>query len=89
MLNKITSLDADCPLVGRVLPGDELLRVNRQPVHDVLETVFILNNDPRSLCRDDCKGLCDRCGANLNEGPCSCKAEKDPRLAVLEQLLEK
>ena len=23
-------------------------------------------------CREDCRGLCPRCGANLNEGPCSC-----------------
>lgn len=29
---------------------------------------------PRFLeCRDDCAGLCFRCGANLNEGPCSCE----------------
>lgn len=24
------------------------------------------------LCDDECKGLCYRCGANLNEGPCGC-----------------
>ena len=36
-----------------------------------------------------CKGLCERCGANLNDGPCGCKATADPRLAVLEQLLDK
>ena len=32
--------------------------------------------------------FCPRCGANLNDGPCGCKPEKDPRLAVLEQLLD-
>ncbi|MCG3175870.1 MAG: hypothetical protein MOGMAGMI_00807 [Candidatus Omnitrophica bacterium] len=26
----------------------------------------------RVLCRPDCRGLCDRCGANLNNGPCAC-----------------
>lgn len=25
------------------------------------------------LCRGDCRGLCDQCGANLNLGPCGCK----------------
>jgi uncharacterized protein len=35
------------------------------------------------LCREDCAGLCPNCGANLNEGPCSCKSEGDPRLSVL------
>ena len=39
------------------------------------------------LCREDCKGLCPRCGADLNEGPCSCtKTEIDPRWASLAAL---
>ena len=43
----------------------------------------------RFLCREDCKGLCDRCGKNLNDGPCGCvKKEIDPRLAPLRRLLE-
>ena len=34
------------------------------------------------LCRENCKGLCSRCGKNLNEGPCSCMdAPPDPRMA--------
>ena len=24
------------------------------------------------LCREDCRGLCPRCGADLNRGPCLC-----------------
>lgn len=65
-----------------LLEGDEL------DLEELLETVFILNMDTRFLCRDDCKGLCSRCGKNLNEGPCDCRTESDPRLAVLEQLLD-
>lgn len=30
----------------------------------------------KALCRDDCAGLCPRCGANLNEGPCYCPTEQ-------------
>ena len=56
---------------------------------DLLETCFILDMETKHLCREDCAGLCDRCGANLNLGPCGCKTETDPRLAVLEQLLDK
>ena len=44
--------------------------------------------DTKTLCSEDCKGLCPRCGANLNDGPCGCKREVDPRLAVLAKLLE-
>lgn len=37
------------------------------------------------LCREDCKGLCPRCGTNLNTGFCSCRSDVvDDRLAVLK-----
>lgn len=40
------------------------------------------------LCREDCKGLCPECGADLNEGTCSCKNEKiDPRLEALKNFI--
>ena len=55
---------------------------------DILRTAFVLNMDAKQLCREDCKGLCCRCGANLNRGPCGCKPETDPRLAVLKKLLK-
>jgi uncharacterized protein len=38
----------------------------------------------RFVCREDCKGLCYKCGADLNEGACLCKKEEtDSRLATL------
>ena len=40
------------------------------------------------LCDDDCKGLCSKCGANLNEGPCECKKDIDPRFEALLGLLD-
>ena len=56
---------------------------------DIVTTTFVLNMDSKLLCSEDCKGLCSRCGANLNLGPCSCKPEPDPRFAALQQLLDK
>lgn len=41
----------------------------------------------RILCRDDCKGLCPMCGADLNEGSCGCKKPIDPRFEALNGLL--
>ena len=36
------------------------------------------------ICREECKGLCYKCGADLNEGTCPCSSEKDDaRLSVL------
>lgn len=40
------------------------------------------------LCKEDCKGVCFKCGANLNEGPCNCKKDIDPRLEALLGLLD-
>lgn len=39
------------------------------------------------LCNESCKGVCSQCGANLNEGPCNCKKEIDPRFEALLDLL--
>lgn len=56
---------------------------------DIVRTTFVLNLDSKLLCKEDCKGLCTRCGKNLNDGPCNCQKELDPRFAALKQLLEK
>ena len=69
-------------------PDFYLLTDDKLELEEVLSDCFILEMDSSFLCKEDCKGLCFRCGANLNDGPCSCKKEVDPRLAVLEQLLD-
>jgi uncharacterized protein len=39
------------------------------------------------LCREDCRGLCQQCGASLNEAECACSFEQvDPRWAALKGL---
>lgn len=65
-----------------------LLEDGQADVGDLARTAFILGMDSKTLCSEDCKGLCPRCGADLNLGPCSCGKETDPRLAVLAKLLE-
>lgn len=65
-----------------------LLEDGQADVGDLARTAFILGMDSKTLCSEDCKGLCPRCGADLNLGPCSCQKEVDPRLAVLTKLLE-
>ncbi|MGP1410640.1 MAG: YceD family protein [Peptoanaerobacter stomatis] len=47
-----------------------------------------LNNN--LYCKEDCKGLCHICGANLNNVTCNCEEENpniDPRLAELKNFL--
>src|SRR5262245_38633815 len=52
----------------------------------VREQIF-LNLDETALCKPDCLGLCQKCGANKNEKNCDCsEREIDPRFKVLENL---
>jgi uncharacterized protein len=51
----------------------------------VLDTVLLsLPHDP--LCRDDCAGLCPKCGRNLNDEPHAHEAEADSRWSALKDL---
>ena len=65
------------------------LEADSADLEDIVRTVFVLNMDSKMLCSPDCKGLCCKCGKNLNDGPCGCQKELDPRFAALQQLLNK
>jgi len=41
------------------------------------------------VCRDDCRGLCRRCGNDLNAGPCGCPPAVDQRWKGLAALKDK
>lgn len=43
----------------------------------VLDNLF-LNLPLRSLCREDCKGLCPVCGCDLNQVQCACARKAEP-----------
>jgi uncharacterized protein len=48
---------------------------------------ILLQIPPSPLCREDCLGLCPRCGNDLNEGECGCdRAVVDPRWAALKSI---
>ena len=81
-------------LLAEEIEGEEdgdivLLDDGEIDVGDLAYTAFILDMDTKHLCSEDCKGLCSGCGANLNQEPCRCKKQADPRWAALEQLLNK
>jgi uncharacterized protein len=55
---------------------------------EVARQYKMLAEPMKPLCREDCAGLCARCGRNLNLGACDCVEETDPRLAVLASLVK-
>jgi uncharacterized protein len=57
---------------------------------DLLREQFQLALPMKPLCSDACRGLCARCGTNLNRTECGCApAWEDPRLAPLKSLLNR
>ena len=59
-------------------------------LEDVVREQVLLSLPSRTLCKPDCKGLCPRCGQNLNVAKCSCDvAAADPRWNALAGLADK
>ena len=51
---------------------------------------ILVNWPMKVLCREDCKGICKKCGTNLNVKTCDCeKSELDPRMAAIQDIFNK
>jgi len=75
----------------RELDDDELdvtyLEEGRINTDHLLRENILLSLPVQPLCREDCRGLCPQCGANLNLGSCGCQAPVgDPRLQILRKV---
>ena len=71
--------------------NDEMLVLEdmKLDLREYVLTEVVLNIPIKHLCREDCKGICQSCGKNLNEGSCDCETESiDPRLQILKDLLD-
>ena len=55
-------------------------------LEDVVREQVLLSLPSRTLCNEDCKGLCPRCGQNLNTGTCNCNPPGDVRWSALSGL---
>jgi len=71
-----TSADADSVIF---FEGKEI------DVGEIAINNLLLSVSTKYLCKDDCKGLCPKCGKDLNEGDCGCDfVEIDPRWEKLK-----
>ncbi len=70
--------------------NDELLLIEdlRFDLDEIVTEDVFLNLPAKFLCKSDCKGMCFKCGKDLNSGSCSCEKDIDPRLEALKQLLD-
>ncbi len=57
-------------------------------IDEFIYTEVIVSLPLKHLCSDSCKGICSKCGKNLNKGECGCQVKEiDPRLQALADLL--
>ena len=56
---------------------------------DDLREVLILDHSLVYLCKESCRGLCPKCGTNLNETSCKCKTDAEPLSSSLKNELKK
>lgn len=64
-------------VVDPVDPDKNAFQGHTLDIEEQVYSTLLLSLPIRSLCRDDCKGLCPVCGADLNDGPCGCCGSGD------------
>ena len=58
-------------------------------IDDIVINNFLMNVSGKYLCKEDCKGLCSKCGQDLNVGECNCSDDEiDPRWAALAEIMK-
>ena len=73
--------ETDDPDVYRLDP-----RATELDLRPAIRELWLLAAPSFALCREDCKGLCPRCGADLNAAPCDCPPVSDSRWESLKKL---
>ena len=64
---------------------ERVLDTDRLVFHEIL-----VNWPTKVLCKSDCKGICPKCGTNLNLATCDCEqGELDPRMAQFQDVFNK
>lgn len=96
-VEKICSVDYDEEIDMKLSEEERIEALDESSfIHDKeLDTDTLLHNEilinwpMRVLCKEDCKGICSRCGANLNQESCDCDtADLDPRMAVISDIFK-
>jgi len=74
------------------LTEDELIleKGNILNLKEPIISSILLSLPMKTICDDECKGICPQCGKDLNKGDCNCEDDNiDPRLAKLKRLMDK
>lgn len=99
-VNDVFSLDMELTVAVKGSVSDKELEENMDEyavaedncidIDDQVREAIIIDFPMRFLCREDCPGLCPKCGKRLADGDCGCsrKKEIDPRYASLQKIID-
>jgi uncharacterized protein len=78
---------------SHISDDEEIVRISPEQkeidMTDFIKEMLILSVPMKAICKEDCKGICASCGADLNSENCSCSGESaDPRWDKLSELLK-
>lgn len=84
-------IDKEFDLTGedreRSMEESEFMAGTNLDVDQLIFGEILVSWPMKVLCREDCKGICKRCGTNLNLAECQCqKTELDPRMAAIQDI---
>lgn len=92
-LEYVTPADYQAQQVAELTEDDLDLSIFDGEVIDIDELVteeILLAVPDHILCNENCKGICDRCGADRNAADCGCETKQvDPRWAGLKELVNR
>lgn len=68
-------------------PFSEILSTDSEiiDIMSIVNQALALTEEIRYVCKESCKGLCAKCGADLNEQKCGCKTERFSPFAILKK----
>ena len=69
--------------------GRDFMEGYQLNIEDLVRNECFMNLPVKVLCRPDCRGICMRCGKDLNDGECGCDTfVPDPRMARIKDIFD-
>ena len=83
------SVDLDVPVAADDLDESNYIDGYNFDVEQLVYNELLAGWPTKILCSEDCKGICNVCGQNLNEGTCNCEdTGLDPRMSVIRDVFK-
>lgn len=89
-INEELELDGNGGIRAEELEAESCMMGTKLDVDRLVHKEMLIHWPAKVLCKDDCRGICKKCGANLNVQTCGCdQTVPDPRMAAIQDIFNK